>query len=150
MTITSPRTDADASPQGTSSRAATAYSVLMDLVLLGILSLAAMAGQFLQKDGARDDYKGYIDAHALISEVSEFLVFVAAVIAFVKFRHLKALSVGTPLLLVGMLFNGYLGGQIVDHGKDSYTTVHVPLAIAITVGAGWLVTRGVQLRKGSV
>ncbi len=135
-------------PAATSGRAATAYSVLMDLVLLGILSLAAMAGQFLKKDGARDDYSGYIDAHGLISEVSELLVFVAAVIAFVKFRHLKALSIGTPVLLVAMLFNGYLGGQIVDHGKDGYTTLHVPLAVAITVLAATLVSKGIALRKG--
>lgn len=145
MTMTATR--ADSSPSATVSGAATAYSVLMDLVLLGILSLAAMAGQFLKKDGARDAYTGYIDAHALISEISEFLVFVAAVIALVKFRHLNIFTIGTPALLVAMLFNGYLGGQIVDHGKDSYTTVHVPLAIAITALAAWLVTKGTALRK---
>lgn len=145
MTITATRPDTTS--RASSSRAATAYSVLMDLVLLGILSLAAMAGQFLKKDGHRDDYSGYIDAHSLISEVSEVLVFLAAIVALVKFRHLKALAIGTPMLLVGMIFNGYLGGQIVDHGKDGYTAVHVPLAIAITVGAGWLVTRGIALRK---
>ena len=141
-TVTAPR--AGAAP---GNRAATAYSVLMDLVLLGILSLAAMAGEFLQKDGSRDSYGGYVNAHALISEVTEVLVFVAAVVALVKYRHLRALSIGTPVLLVAMLFNGYLGGQIVDHGKDSYTTVHVPLAIGITVLSAWLVTKGVALRK---
>lgn len=145
MTTTAERPIA---PVETSSGAATAYSVLMDLVLLGIVALAAMAGQFLKVDGHRNAHPGYIDAHGLISEISEFFVFVAAVVAFRKFRHLKALVVGTPVLLVAMVFNGYLGGEIRDHGKTGYTTVHVPLAIAITALAGWLVTQGVALRKG--
>ena len=148
MTTTATRTDSP--PARTSSGAATAYSIVMDVVLLGIVALAAMAGEFLQKDGARDSYKGYINAHSLISEVTEGLVFVAAIIALVKFRRLPLLAIGTPVLLVAMLFNGYLGGQIVDHGKDSYTIVHVPLAVAITALAVWLVTQGIALRKGRV
>ena len=148
MTTTATRPESTTTP--VSSGAATAYSILMDFVLLGILALAAMAGQFLKADGQRDAYGSYIDAHGLISEVSEALVFAAAVVAIVKFRHLKTFAVGTPVLLVAMLFNGYLGGEIRDHGKDSYTIVHVPLAIAITMGAAWLVTRGIALRKGRV
>ena len=146
MTATTTRTES--TPAEISSVAATAYSVLMDLVLLGIIALAAMAGQFLKVDGRRDSYVGYINAHGLISEVSEVLVFAAAVVAFTKFRHLKALVVGTPVLLVAMLFNGYLGGEIREHGKVGYVTVHVPLAIAIMGLATWLVTRGIALRKG--
>ncbi len=146
--MTDTRTDRPAAAT-TPAGPATAYSVLMDLVLLGILSLAAMAGQFLKEDGARDDFGGYIDAHGLISEASEVLVFAAAVVALVKLRHHRALAIGTPVLLIAMLFNGYLGGAIRDEGKDGYTAVHVPLAIAITMLAAWLVQQGISLRRSS-
>lgn len=148
MTTTAIRTDSP--PARTSSGAATAYSILMDVVLVGIVALAAMAGEFLKKDGARDSYETYINAHSLISEGTEALVFVAAIVALTKFRHVKALAIGTPVLLVAMLFNGYLGGQIVDHGKDYLTIYHVPLAIAITTLAAYLVSQGIALRKGRI
>ncbi|MCU1592847.1 MAG: hypothetical protein JWO12_239, partial [Frankiales bacterium] len=40
-------------------------------------------------------------------------------------------------------------GQVRDHGKDSLTAVHVPLAMAIMGLAVWLSVKATQLRRAS-
>ena len=45
------------------------------------------------------------------------------------------------MLLVLLVVESYLGGEIVDHGKDSLTAVHVPLAMLIMAVAVWLPLR---------
>lgn len=149
MTTTTAPAPSTSTTTTTTRGAATAYSVLIDLVVLAIVSLAVFAGAFLRADGQRDAYRTSIDIHGRIADVAIGLTILAAIVAFAKIRHRKDLVVGTSVLAVALVVNGYLGGLIVDHGKDSLTIVHVPLAMSIMGLSVWLLVKGIALRKAT-
>lgn len=123
------------------------YSALVHLVALLVVVQGLLAGVFLESDGKRDSYGGWIDAHARVADAAILLAVVSAVVAFAKLRRHRDLVIGSSLLSVLLVLEGYLGGAIRDDGKDSLTVVHVPLAMALMGLVVWLVTRALRLRR---
>jgi hypothetical protein len=117
------------------------YSAVIGLATLAILLQAVWAGLFLRYDGKRDDSQNWVDAHGHGADVAIGLTVLALVVAFIRLRARKDLLVGTVLLLVLLIVESYLGGEIVDHGKDWLTAVHVPVAMLIMGVAVWLPLR---------
>lgn len=117
------------------------YSALIGLATLAILLQGVWAGLFLRYDGKRDHSQNWIDAHGHGADVAIGLTVIALVVAFVRLRARRDLLLGTVVLLVLLIIESYLGGQIVDHGKDSLTAVHIPLAMLIMGVAVWLPIR---------
>lgn len=129
-----------------SQGAAAAFSYLVDVVALLIVVQALLAGVFLQKDGSRDSYNSWIDAHGMGADLTILLAVVAAVVALVKLRARKDLAIGSSVLAVLLIGEAYLGGLIKD-GKDAVTVVHIPLAVVLMGLAVWLVVQGSALRR---
>jgi hypothetical protein len=119
------------------------YSILIGLATLAILLQGVWAGIFLSYDKRPDKW---INVHARGAEVAIALVALALVAAIAKLRSRTDLLIGTGLLLVLLLLEGYLGGQVTDGGKDKLTIVHVPLGMVIMGLAVWLPLRSRQGR----
>ena len=128
----------------TTGRVTPVYSALIGLSALAVLLQGLWAGLFLQHDGQRDAAEGWINAHARGGEVALVLAVAATVVAFLKARDRKDLWVGTGVLVVLLVAESYIGGQIRDAGKDSLTAVHVPLAMALMGLAVWLPFRATR------
>jgi len=116
-----------------------AYTVLIALATVAIVLQGVWAGFFL-RPGASDG-TGWIDIHARGGEVALALSVLATLVAFVRVRHRRDLWIGSASLTALLVIEAYLGGLIHDSGKESLTPVHVPLALAITGLAAWLLAR---------
>lgn len=123
------------------------FSVLVGLAALTVLIQGLWAGVFLEHDGERDAASSWIEVHARGGEVAIVLAVLAAVVALVKLRPRRELWLGSAALALLLLVESYLGGLIVDEGKDSLTVVHVPLAMAIMALAVWLTLRARTRRE---
>lgn len=122
-------------------RSSPAYTALVGLTSLVVLLQGLWAGIFLEHDGERDAAESWVEVHARGADVAIALAAVATVVAFVKLRERRDLWLGTGALTVVLVLESYLGGLIVDQGKDVLTAVHVPLAMALMGLAVWLPLR---------
>jgi hypothetical protein len=120
------------------------YSSLLGLCAVAVLLQGLWAGIFLRFDGKRDDSHSWIDVHARGGEVALVLAVLATAWALWKLRSRVDLWLGGIVLVVLLAVESYLGGLIRDHGKDSLTAVHVPLAMAIMGLVVWLPTRAAR------
>jgi hypothetical protein len=123
------------------SSAYAVFGALTGLATLGVLLQGLWAGLFLRYDGHRDDAKNWINVHSLGANIALGLAVLAAVWAIWKLRSRRDLVAGSVVLAVLLGLEGWLGGLIVDSGKDALTAVHVPLAMAIMAVAVWLPLR---------
>lgn len=121
-----------------------AYQALIGLAALAVLLQGLWAGIFLEHDGKRDDAENWVTVHAHGGEVAIGLAALATVVAFVLLRHRRELWIGAAALVVLLVLESWIGGQIVDHDKDSLTAVHVPLAMALMGLAIWLPFRAAR------
>jgi hypothetical protein len=131
--------------QTQSTGRATERSVLVE-ALIGLSGLAVLlqglwAGIFLEHDGERDAASGWIDVHARGGEIALALAALAAIVAFLRLRARRDLWIGCAVLVTLLAVEAYLGGAIRDDDKDTLTSVHVPLAMAIMALAVWLLLR---------
>lgn len=133
-TMTRERAVRERSPRVTS----TAYTVLATLAMIAIVLQGLWAGLFLSHNNAGPSW---IDIHARGGEVALAFTALATLVAFVRLRQRRELWLGGAALTALLVLEAYLGGLIHDDGKDSLTAVHVPLAMAITGLAVWLVVR---------
>ncbi len=117
------------------------FAALAGLAALAVLLQGLWAGIFLEHDGQRDDSGNWIDVHARGGEIALVLTVVALAWAVWKLRNRRDLIIGSVVLLVLLIAESYLGGQIRDDGKDTLTAVHVPLGMAIMAVATWLPIR---------
>ena len=131
------------------AKAVNAFAGIVALIALLFLVQGLLAGLFLRFDGHRDASKKWIDAHANVAHAAFALSLVLAVLALAKFRHRKDLTIGAVLLSVLIGVESYLGGVIVDNGKDSLTAFHVPIAMALMGTVTWLAVKSAQLRRGN-
>ena len=129
-----------------SAGVAKAFAGLVGLIAIAFVVQGLLAGIFLRYDGKRDASQTWIDAHANVAHVAFGLSLVLAVLAIVKLRQRKDPLIGSIALAVLIGLESYLGGAIVDNGKDSYTSIHVPLAMALMGVATWLALKAVQFR----
>lgn len=117
------------------------FAVLTGLAALAILLQGLWAGIFLEHDGERGASGSWIDVHARGGEVALLLAVLATAWVVWKLRSRRDLIVGSVLLVVLLVVESYLGGQIRDQGKDTLTAVHVPLGMAIMAVSVWLPLR---------
>ena len=137
---TAPTTSRPAETAATTTRDPL-FAALVGLTSVVVLLQFVFAGVFLRYDGKRDDSSSWIDAHAWGAHIGTVLAIVAAVYAVVRLRHRKDLLIGSILLAVLFLVESYIGGEIRDGGKDSWTAIHVPIAFLLTALVIWLPLR---------
>jgi hypothetical protein len=128
---------------------ANVFAGLVGLIALAFLAQGLLAGLFLRYDGQRDASKKWIDAHANVAHVAFGLSLILAVLAIAKLRQRTDLMVGAVTLAVLIGIESYIGGAIVDNGKDSWTAIHVPIAMALMGVATWLALKAAQLRRAT-
>jgi uncharacterized membrane protein len=141
MTTTASRAD---------RRSGTAYPVfssLAGLAALVVLLQGLWAGVFLEHDGKRDAAESWIDLHARGADVALLLGVLTTAWAVWKLRSRRDLWGGGLVLVVLLVVESYLGGLIRDEGKDTLTSVHVPLAMAIMAVSVWLPARAARRRE---
>jgi hypothetical protein len=129
---------ATATPVTRSVTRSTLYNVLIGLTTAAVLLQGLWAGLFLEHDGERDAASNWIDVHGRGAEVAIGLAFLATIVAIIKLRRRRDLVIGSAVLTILLVLEGYLGGLIVDESKDNLTVIHIPLAMAITGLAVWL------------
>jgi hypothetical protein len=126
------------------------FAALTGLAALAILLQGLWAGMFIRGDVKRDQAESWLEVHATGGEVAIALAALAAVWALVRLRGRRDLVVGAIVLTVLLVLEAYLGGLIVDEGKDSLTPVHIPLALFLMAVAVWLPFRAGRGREGSL
>ena len=119
----------------------TIFSALIGVSALAVLLQGLWAGIFLEHDGHRDAASTWIEVHARGAEVALLFAALATLYAFFRRRSRKDLWIGGLVFTALIVAESYIGGLIVDDGKDTLTAVHVPLAMAIMALAVWLPLR---------
>jgi uncharacterized membrane protein len=114
------------------------FATLTGLAALAVLLQGLWAGQFLEHDGQRDAAENWIEVHATGGEVAIGLAALATIWALVRLRHRRDLVIGGIVLTLLLVLEAYIGGLIVDDGKDSLTPLHIPLAMLLMAVAVWL------------
>jgi hypothetical protein len=120
------------------------YNVLVGLCAVAVLLQGLWAGLFLEHDGQRDQAAGWIDVHARCGEIALVLAVLATVVALARLRVRRDLLTGSIVLVVLLVVESYVGGLIVDDGRDTLTALHVPLALAIMALVVWLSVRATR------
>ena len=123
------------------------FGALIGISALAVLLQGLWAGIFLEHDGHRDAAGSWIDVHARGAEVALLFAALATLYAFFRNRSRKDLWIGGLVFTALIVAESYLGGLIVDDGKDTLTAVHVPLAMAIMALAVWLSLRARARRR---
>lgn len=123
------------------------YSSLIGLAAVAVLLQGLWAGIFLEHDGRRDAADNWINVHATGGEVAIVLSALATIVAFWKLRERRELWVGSAVLVVLLVFEAWIGGQIRDEGRDWLTAVHIPLAMALMGLVVWLPFRAARARR---
>ena len=118
------------------------FSVLIGLAALAVLLQGLWAGLFLPAKG--DEGESWVEVHARGGEVALALAVLATVVAFVWIRARRDLWVGSAVVVVLLVVEAWLGGEISDGGKDGLTAVHVPLAMALMGLVTWLSFRSAR------
>jgi hypothetical protein len=149
-TSTSTEQAAVSTPADTTSRRI--FAVLTGISALAVLLQGLWAGMFLEHDGQRDAAESWIEVHATGGEVALAFAVLATLWALFRLRHRKELVAGALVLTLLVGLESFLGGLIVDDGKDSLTPVHIPLALLLMAVAVWLplrAARGADGRRSS-
>lgn len=120
------------------------FSSLTGLAAVAVLLQGLWAGIFLEHDGQRDAAESWIDVHATGGEVAIVLSALATVVAFWKLRSRRELWIGGVALVVLLILEAWIGGQIRDEGRDTLTAVHIPLAMALMALVVWLPLRATR------
>jgi hypothetical protein len=128
----------DSSPRNT------VFSVLMGLSAVAVLLQGLWAGIFLEHDGQRDAAGSWIDVHARGAEIALAFAVLGTVYALWKRRARKDLWIGGLVFTALIFAESYIGGQIRDASRDTLTSIHVPVAMAIMGLAVWLPVRAAR------
>jgi hypothetical protein len=121
------------------------YASLIGLTSLAILLQGLWAGLFIRegKDfDASSAQSNSVEVHDWGARVAIVLALVSLVVVVGRLRARKDLLAGTAALLVLLIVEAYIGGEIGDHGN--LPTVHIPLAMALMALSVWLPTRAVH------
>ena len=119
------------------------YSVLLGVTALLVLLQGLWAGIFLEHDGKRDDADAALALHSAGAGLALLLALAATVVVYRSLRHRRDLVTGTVALAVLLLLE-YGLGMLVSDGKDVWTAVHVPLAMALMGLLVWLPLRAAR------
>ena len=127
------------------SSAATAptrtFAALVGVASLAVLLQGLWAGLFMSTPDTDPEKTPWLEVHSWCGKAAIGFALLATVWAFLKLRERTDLTFGALALTVLLILEAYLGGLIVDEGKDVMAAVHVPLAMALTGLAVWLPLR---------
>jgi hypothetical protein len=124
------------------------YASLIGLTSLVVLLQGLWAGLFIRegKDfDASSSQSNFVEVHDWGARVAIVLAAASLVVAVWRLRGRTELLAGTGALLVLLVVEAYIGGEIGDHG--SWPTVHIPLAMGLMGLSVWLPTRAVLGRR---
>ena len=113
------------------------FTTLAGLAGLGILLQAVWAGLFIHPGKANDAF--WVHVHARGAEVTIAFAVAAAVVANLRLRSRRDLRIASVALVVLLVLEAYLGGEIFRH--TGLEVIHFPLALALLVLALWLPVR---------
>ncbi|AIF39936.1 MULTISPECIES: hypothetical protein [Dermacoccus] len=127
------------------SSAATAptrtFAALVGVASLAVLLQGLWAGLFMSTPDTDPEKTPWLEVHSWCGKAAIGFALLATVWAFLKLRERTDLTFGALALTVLLILEAYLGGLIVDEGKDVMAAVHVPLAMALMGLAVWLPLR---------
>lgn len=127
------------------SSAATAptrtFAALVGVASLAVLLQGLWAGLFMSTPDTAPEKTPWLEVHSWCGKAAIGFALLATVWAFLKLRERTDLTFGALALTVLLILEAYLGGLIVDEGKDVMAAVHVPLAMALMGLAVWLPLR---------
>ncbi|MGX5692925.1 hypothetical protein ACWKWA_07080 [Dermacoccus abyssi] len=127
------------------SSAATAptrtFAALVGVASLAVLLQGLWAGLFISTPDTDPEKTPWLEVHSWCGKAAIGFALLATVWAFLKLRERTDLTFGALALTVLLILEAYLGGLIVDEGKDVMAAVHVPLAMALMGLAVWLPLR---------
>ena len=127
------------------SSAATAptrtFAALVGVASLAVLLQGLWAGLFMSTPDTDPEKTPWLEVHSWCGKAAIGFALLATVWAFLKLRERTDLTFGALALTVLLILEAYLGGLIVDEGKDVMAAVHVPLAMVLMGLAVWLPLR---------
>ena len=127
------------------SSAATAptrtFAALVGVASLAVLLQGLWAGLFMSTPDTDPEKTPWLEVHSWCGKAAIGFALLATMWAFLKLRERTDLTFGALALTVLLILEAYLGGLIVDEGKDVMAAVHVPLAMALMGLAVWLPLR---------
>lgn len=127
------------------SSAATAptrtFAALVGVASLAVLLQGLWAGLFMSTPDTDPEKTPWLEVHSWCGKAAIGFALLATVWAFLKLRERTDLTFGALALTVLLILEAYLGGLIVDQGKDVMAAIHVPLAMALMGLAVWLPLR---------
>lgn len=111
------------------SSAATAptrtFAALVGVASLAVLLQGLWAGLFMSTPDTDPEKTPWLEVHSWCGKAAIGFALLATVWAFLKLRERTDLTFGALALTVLLILEAYLGGLIVDEGKDVMAAVHV-------------------------
>src|SRR4051794_40540264 len=120
---------------------------MIGLTSLVILLQGLWAGLFIRegKDfDASSAQANWVNVHDWCARIAIVLALLSLVVAVWRLRARTDLLAGTGLLLLLLVLEAYIGGEIGDHA--GWPSVHVPLAMALMALSVWLPARAAGSR----
>ena len=117
------------------------FAALVGVASLAVLLQGLWAGLFMSTPDTDPEKTPWLEVHSWCGKAAIGFALLATVWAFLKLRERTDLTFGALALTVLLILEAYLGGLIVDEGKDVMAAVHVPLAMALMGLAVWLPLR---------
>jgi hypothetical protein len=121
------------------------YVAAIELTSLGILFQGVWAGLFIRegKDfDASSSQSRYLEVHDAGAWVTIVLALITLAIAVWRLRSHRWLVTGSAVLLVLLMLESYIGGEIGD--KPNWPEYHIPLAMALMALAAGLTVRAAR------
>jgi len=121
------------------------YASLVGLASLAIWLQGLWAGLFIREGedfDASSSQAGFVEVHDWGARVALVLALAALAYALWRLRSRKELVVGTAALVLLLVLESYIGGEIGAH--PSWPSIHVPLAMALMGLSVWLPLRAAR------
>lgn len=118
------------------------YLALIGLTSAAILLQGLWAGLFIREGKDFDQsssQSSFVTVHDWGARVAIVLAILSLLAAVVRLRADRRLIVGTAVLLVLLMLEAYIGGEIGD--RPTWPSYHVPLAMVLLALSVWLPLR---------
>ena len=117
------------------------YAALVGVASLLVLLQGLWAGLFMSNPDVDPKDSVWLEVHSWAGKLAILFALIATIYAFAKLKNRSDLKFGTLALLAFLVLESFLGGLIVDQGKDVMAAIHVPLAMALMALSVWLPLR---------
>lgn len=117
------------------------YAALVGVASLAVLLQGLWAGMFMSTPDKDPQSTPWLEVHSWCGKFAILFALIATIYAFAKLKHRADLKFGALAFTIVLILEAYIGGMIVDDGKDVMAAVHVPLAMALMGLSVWLPLR---------